>query len=97
MHPLAKLVTDSNYHTYNLDLARSLGSLAASIVLCKLLQRHTYHQENNQLIKLRDKEGLWFYLTQEKCEEQTFLSRREQDTAIKILREKGLIKKNNLR
>jgi hypothetical protein len=93
MHPLAKLVTDSNYHTYNLDLARSLGSLAASIVLCKLLQKQAYYQENNQLIKLRDEEGLWFYFTQEKCEEQTFLSRREQDTAIKILREKGLIKK----
>jgi hypothetical protein len=93
MHSLAKLVTDSNYHTYNLNLARSLGSLAASIVLCKLLQRHTYHQENNQLIKLRDKDGLWFYLTQEKCEEQTFLSRREQDLAIKILEKKDLIKK----
>ena len=70
MHPLAKLVTDSNYHTYNLNLARSLGSLAASIVLCKLLQKQAYYQENNQLIKLRDEEGLWFCFTQEKCEEQ---------------------------
>ena len=93
MHPLAKLVTDSNYHIYNLNLARSLGSLPASIILCKLLQRHTYHQENNQLIKLREQEGSWFYYTQEKCEEQTFLSRREQDTAIKILEKKDLIKK----
>jgi hypothetical protein len=95
MHALLQLLNSDNYRTYNLYVAKRLGSVNASIILCELIQRYAYHLDNNNLIKLRNQDGLWFYFTQEKCEERTALSRREQDSAIKNLEAHGLIKKIN--
>ena len=95
MHALLQLFNSDNYRTYNLYVAQELGSVNAAIILGELIQRYTYHLDNNNLIKLRNQEGSWFYFTQEKCKERTALSRKEQDTAIKKLEALGLIKKIN--
>lgn len=93
MISLMSLFNADNYRTYSLHVAKTLGSVNASIVLAELIQRYEYHKKENQLISLRKQEGEWFYFTSDKCEERTALSREEQDTAINLLIRKGLVNK----
>ncbi len=58
---------------FNADLARALGSVKAGLLLSQLLYWHK-----------KGKNHEWFYKTIEELEEETALSRAEQDAAIKI-------------
>lgn len=93
MTSLLSLLNSSNYRTYSLVLAKKLKSVLAAIYLGELIQRYEFHQENKDLITLRNQEGKWFYFTESKCEERTGLTHDNQETAIKTLVKFGLIKK----
>lgn len=79
------------YQSYYRPMARFCGSVHAAIMLNELVNRLLYHEKRKELISHEKFGGDWFYLTMEKCEERTCLTRREQDTGLKILKEKGLI------
>jgi DNA-binding transcriptional regulator GbsR (MarR family) len=66
---------------FNPDLAKVLGSAKAGLFLSQLLYWHK---------KGHDKD--WVYKTIKEMEEETALSRAEQDSAIKICKNLGLIK-----
>ena len=93
MNPILELLNSDNFRTYNIHIARKLGSVNAAIMLAEFIQRYKYHFEKNELIMTQKESGKWFYYTHEKAEERTALSRDEQDTGIKKLEKAGLIKK----
>jgi hypothetical protein len=66
---------------YHAVLARALGSVTAGILLSQLL----YWTPRAQ-----DQEG-WFWKTQEEIYQETALSRREQETARRVLLDAGLL------
>lgn len=81
----------SSYQIYNRNIAKLCGSVNAAIMLSELVNRYEYHCSNNEL-ESHEKYGEgWFYLTIEKAEERTCLSRKEQDLGISILKEKSFI------
>ncbi len=93
--PLFWLYAD-NYRTYNVDVAKKLKSINAAIFLSEIASRYRYHRDRGELLNdLKYGEG-WFYLTQETVEERTYLSRKNQDTAFKILESLNLIEKKTL-
>ncbi|HXF44436.1 MAG TPA: hypothetical protein VNK70_03165 [Candidatus Paceibacterota bacterium] len=63
-------------------LAPFLGSVKATLFLCQLL-----FWEGKQ----RDKVERWIYKTQDEIQKETGLSRREQESARKQLRERGYL------
>ncbi len=87
------LLDSGNFQTYNRKVAKELGSVNAAIMLSELVNRYNYHKDNQELLTYKKHEGVWFYYTVEKCEERTVLSRKEQETAIKILEKRGLFTK----
>lgn len=93
MHPLLKLLNSKNFRTYSVHLAKKIGSVNAAIMLSELIYFYDRYDEERSLVQIRNQIGDWFYLTQEKCEDRTALSRKEQDTAIKKLEDMGLLKK----
>lgn len=88
---LLSLLNQDSYRTYTVPVARYLGSVHAAIMLSEIINRHEYHERRNELIECPKNGMNWFYYTQEMAEERTFLSRREQDSAIKTLIEKEMI------
>lgn len=90
MSVLSFLNQDS-YQIYNRNIAKYCQSVNAAILLSDLINRLEYHSTRDELVCSEKYGNGWFYYTSEKCQERTILSRREQDSAIKILREKGLI------
>lgn len=86
-------LNSSNYRIYNMEAAHKLGSIHASIFLSELINRQEYHQEQQQDTFLEFEDKRWFYYTHDKGVERLAMSRKEQDTAIKILIKHGLIKK----
>jgi hypothetical protein len=84
-----------DYGTYSRSLAKILKSLTASVILGELAQRRKYHFDRDELISDERYGDGWFYMTQEKMEERTSLSRKEQETALKILVENDLIEQRN--
>lgn len=87
---LSFLNSDS-FQIYSRIVAKHCKSVAASIILSELINRYEYHLENDELTSHEKYGEGWFYFTIEKCEERTCLSRKEQDTALKILKENNLI------
>ena len=84
-----------DYGIYSRSIAKHLKSLNASVLLSELAQRRQYHTTRDELVSdQRYGEG-WFYMTIEKVEDRTSLSRKEQLTAIEILVENGLIEQEN--
>jgi hypothetical protein len=67
---------------YYPQLALCLGSVNATILLCQL-----FYWDGKQA----DEEGGWIYKTQAEITEETGLTRRESDTARKVLREKKVL------
>ena len=96
MNPLLHALIMENYRIYNIDLAKALGSINASIFLSEILGRYKFHLKNSPDEMIEDKDGIWFFFTQEKAYDRLGLSRKEQDTAIKILIEKGVISKKQM-
>ncbi len=94
MDPLFFLYQE-DYGIYSRSLAKYLKSLNASVVLSELAQRRKYHADRNELISDERYGDEWFYMTHEKMEERTSLSRKEQDSSLKILIENGLIEQKN--
>lgn len=82
-----------NYRTYNVDVARKLGSIYAAIFLSHMANRYRYHKNKGELLSDPKYGDNWFFLTQETVEERTCLTRKNQDTSIKILEKFGLIEK----
>jgi hypothetical protein len=83
-----------SYQTYNRNIAKKLKSVTAAIMLSELVNRYEYHANRDELVEKDDLN--WFYFTAEKCEERTCLSRREQDTGIKILEAYDFIQKKSI-
>jgi hypothetical protein len=81
-----------NYRTYNVHVARKLGSIYAAILLSEIASRYKYHKEKHEL-EIDSEGNGWFYFTQEEIERRTTMSRKQQDTALEILVSKGLIEK----
>lgn len=94
MDPLFFLYQE-DYGIYSRSLAKYLKSLNASVILSELAQRRKYHSDRNEIISDERYGDDWFYMTHEKMEDRTALSRKEQDSALKILIENGLIEQKN--
>lgn len=92
-YDILKSLNQKNYQTYNREVARTLGSHQAAIILQELIDRYTYHTEKHDHEPLIYKGVIWWYETIEKLEERTCIKRKGQDAAIKILEKNGLILK----
>jgi len=93
MEPLFWLYS-SNYRTYNIHVARRLKSIYAAILLSDLADRYKYHRDSKEYPLLIDENGFeWFYYTQDKAEERTMISRKNQDTCFEVLISLNLVKK----
>lgn len=92
MNPTSMLsfLNNAHYQVYYTPLAKALGSINAAILLSELIQRYEYHKNRNELQTI-NQECEWFYHTSASIEERLALTRREQDTAIKILKEFGIL------
>lgn len=80
-----------NYRTYRIDLAKYFDSVTAAILFDELLNRQDYHIERGELASHERYGGGWFYSTIESMTERTYLSRKEQDSALKILKKFKII------
>lgn len=90
--PLFWLCQD-NYRTYNIEVARKLGSIQCAIILSELASKHRHLQKKGELYCDEKNGDGWFYFTHEALTERTFLTRREQDSALSTLISSGLIEK----
>ena len=77
----------TNTGSYNRPIAHALG-LAAAVVYAALISKQVYYEQHNML----DDDG-FFYSTIADLEESTTLTKRQQRAAIKVLIDKGLIKR----
>ena len=77
----------TNTGSYNRPIAHALG-LGAAVVYAALISKQVYYEQHNML----DEEG-FFYSTIADLEESTTLTKRQQRDAIKVLIDKGLIKR----
>jgi hypothetical protein len=90
MSPLSFLNQD-NYQIYNRQIAKFCESVSAAIMLSELVNRFEYHVARNELSSHPKYGDGWFYLTVDKAEDRTCLSRKEQLSALKILKNLELI------
>lgn len=79
-----KLLASNNFITFNRDLAKLVG-LEAAIMLGELASEQSYWMARDGL------EDGYFFSTLENIEDKTTLSRKKQDKAIKMLKDKGII------
>lgn len=81
---LTQILASRNYIILNKGLAKTLG-INTSIMLGELCSEYEYWKSQGQL------EDEYFFSTVSNIEENTTLTRKLQDTAIKKLREHGII------
>lgn len=86
-----QLINGGAFRTYNVYLAKRLGSIHSAILLAELVNRYNYHRVNDELVESDDQQ--WFYYTHEMGDYRLGMSRKEQDTALKNLVDKGLVNK----
>lgn len=84
------LIRSDNYLILNRVFIWELG-LNPAILLCELANQSAHFDKDNKLETFNDEEGYFFEKISE-MELRTGLSRKEQDTALKVLRDRGLIK-----
>lgn len=84
-------LNNESFQMYNRNVAKHCKSINAAIILSELINRYEYHFDRDELTSHEKYGEGWFYFTIDKCEERTCLTRREQDTALKILKSEGLI------
>jgi len=85
---------EENFRKYHVELAHALKSIHAAIFLAELANRRNYHRMyGHDFLEFEEKS--WFYYSHETGHERLAMSRKEQDTAIKILLEFGLIAQVN--
>lgn len=82
---LTQMLATRNYIIVNKPLAKLLG-INASIMLGELCSEYEYWKNQGKL-----EEGEYFFSTTSNIEENTTLTRKLQDTAIKKLKEIDLI------
>lgn len=90
---ISRILSSKNWVAINLPLSKHLGLNAAFLFshLCGLFE---YYEARGELV---EKDGeMYFYATIDTIAENTPLSRPEQDTAIKILEQAGLLIKKTL-
>lgn len=80
-------ISPTNTGSYNRPIAHALG-LGAAVVYAALISKQVYYEQHNML----DEEG-FFYSTIADLQESTTLTKRQQKDAIKVLIDKGLIKR----
>jgi hypothetical protein len=80
-----------SYQIYSRIVATYCKSVTAAIMLSELINRYEYHASHDELDSHPKYGDGWFYLTMDKCEERTCLSRKEQDHALKILKDHNFI------
>ena len=80
-------INPTNTGSYNRPIAHALG-LGAAVVYAALISKQVYYEQHNML----DEEG-FFYSTIADLQESTTLTKRQQRDAIKVLIDKGLIKR----
>lgn len=85
------LISQGEFRTINLEIARKLGSINAALFLSDLVDRYKFHKSRNETIKLEGHNLEWFYYTVDTCEERTTLTRYEQDPCVKKLVELEII------
>jgi len=90
---ILSLLSGSDYRTYNIHVAKYLGSVNAAILFSELIGKFKYHSEKNELINDTKYGDGWFYHTHESIQERTGLSRKEVFTAFKILEKANFIEK----
>lgn len=83
------LLSADGYIIVNRALAKAIG-INAAILLYELIKQHNYYEERNQLTTIESVCG-FFYETIEHMQTWTSLSRYEQDSALKKLRELGFV------
>lgn len=93
-HSAISLLNSNHYQVYNREIAKKLKSVNAAIMLSELINRHEYHSAKDELIYIKETSG-WFYYTIDLCEDRTALSRKEQATAVKILKKHELVDQKN--
>lgn len=90
MHDPLFFLNEDNYGVYNRPLAKAIG-LVPAVVLSELIQKRRYHASKRELINdARHGDG-WFYHTIEAMEERVGITRHEQESALKKLKDLGLI------
>lgn len=80
---ILEFISASNYGSYHRGMARILGCTVA-VYLGELVSMFKYLSAQKKTISLNGIDG-FFYFTQEDALEKTGLSRKEQDTCIKVL------------
>ena len=85
----------NHFRKYDIWVARKLGSLEAAILLAELSNRLDYHEARGELHTDKKHGGGWFYLTHELAYERTYLTRRKQDSALRVLIKLGLVEKRS--
>jgi hypothetical protein len=88
---ILSFLNQDSYQLYNRHVARYCGNINAAVMLSELINRFEYHHKNGELSSHEKYGDDWFYLTMEKAEERTCLSRKEQDLALKTLKNKNFI------
>lgn len=83
------LLRSTAFLTPNRNLAHEIG-LTAATLLAELCDRYEYYLENGKSESFNGKDD-YFYETIEQLHARTSISRREQDTAIKKLKDLGVI------
>lgn len=87
---ILNLIRTDDFLILNRVFIRELG-LNPAILLCELANQSAHFEEEGQLETFDDEYG-YFYEKIAVMEKRTGLSRREQDTALKVLKERELIK-----
>ena len=81
---IISLLASDNYIIFNKEIAKEYG-IEVAIIIGELASEYKYYQKNNQLIEE------YFYSTIENVENNTTLSRYQQDKALNKLKELNLI------
>lgn len=84
------ILTHSDFQIYNRKLARILGAIPA-ITLTELCEKRDYVVKTGRLHEHKDHGPNWFYYKIDDFEERTGITRTEQETALKKLKELGFI------
>lgn len=79
--------------SYNINVAKHLGSVTAAIMLSELIQRRDYHEKNKELTNCPKHGENWFYYTVDMGLDRLCLSKKEQETALNKLIAFGYVEK----
>lgn len=85
MSSLIKLLANDSFIVVSREIARLVG-LEAAVMLGELASEYNHHKGKGNIV-----DGGFFYSTLSNIEKNTTLTRKRQDKAIKILKDKGLI------